>query len=69
MPHEADIPEIRQIFLSATAQDCRTYREAVRDFIHDNIEHEHLHEARTSVSVHHVHHHEVREARDVKRGA
>ncbi|WP_153160811.1 DUF4062 domain-containing protein [Zoogloea sp. 1C4] len=39
MPHEADIPEIRQIFLSATAQDCRTYREAVRDFIHDNIEH------------------------------
>ncbi|GLT23887.1 hypothetical protein GCM10007933_33580 [Zoogloea oryzae] len=38
MPHEADIPEIRQIFLSATAQDCRTYREAVRDFIHDNIE-------------------------------
>lgn len=38
MPHEADIPEIRQIFLSATAQDCKTYREAVRDFIHDNIE-------------------------------
>jgi hypothetical protein len=38
MPHEADIPEIRQIFLSATAQDCRVYREAVRDFIHDNIE-------------------------------
>lgn len=38
MPHEADIPEIRQIFLSATAQDCKAYREAVRDFIHDNIE-------------------------------
>lgn len=39
MPHEADLPEIRQIFLSATAQDCKTYREAVRDFIEDNIEH------------------------------
>jgi hypothetical protein len=38
MPHEADIPEIRQIFLSATAQDCATYREAVRDFVQDNIE-------------------------------
>lgn len=38
MPHEAELPEIGQIFLSATAQDCRVYREAVRDFIHDNLE-------------------------------
>lgn len=37
MPHEADLPEISQIFLSATAQDCKDYREAVRDFLHDNV--------------------------------
>lgn len=36
MPHAADIAEISQIFLSATAQDCRQYREAVRDFVQDN---------------------------------
>ena len=33
MPRAADIPEISQIFLSATAQDCREYREAVRDVV------------------------------------
>lgn len=37
MPHAAELPEIGQIFLSATAQDCKVYREAVRDFIHDNL--------------------------------
>lgn len=37
MPRAADIPEISQIFLSATAQDCREYREAVRDFVQDNV--------------------------------
>lgn len=37
MPHETDLPEISQIFLSATAQDCKDYREAVRDFVHDNL--------------------------------
>lgn len=36
MPRAADIPEISQIFLSATAQDCREYREAVRDFVQAN---------------------------------
>ena len=36
MPRAADIAEISQIFLSATAQDCREYREAVRDFVQDN---------------------------------
>lgn len=38
MPHEAGQSEIGQIFVSATAQDCKVYREAVRDFIHDNLE-------------------------------
>jgi hypothetical protein len=37
MPHENDIAEIAQIFLSATAQDCREYREAVRDVVQDNV--------------------------------
>ncbi len=37
MPNEADLPEISQIFLSATAQDCKDYREAVRDFLHGNL--------------------------------
>ncbi|HRD92905.1 MAG TPA: DUF4062 domain-containing protein [Accumulibacter sp.] len=39
MPRAAEtteIAEISQIFLSATAQDCRQYREAVRDFVQDN---------------------------------
>lgn len=36
MPRAAAIAEISQIFLSATAQDCRQYREAVRDFVQDN---------------------------------
>lgn len=38
MPREADIAEISQIFLSATAQDCKHYREAVRDFVQNNIQ-------------------------------
>ena len=37
VPHENDISEIAQIFLSATAQDCRKYREAVRDVVQDNV--------------------------------
>ncbi|MBR0565113.1 DUF4062 domain-containing protein [Azoarcus sp. L1K30] len=37
MPPAADIAEISQIFLSATAQDCKEFREAVRDFVQDNI--------------------------------
>lgn len=31
MPRDEDVPEIAQIFLSATAEDCRSYRQAVRD--------------------------------------
>ncbi|GEM_PF-2595739 len=38
MPRDADIAEISQIFVSATAQDCRHYREAVRDVVHDNLQ-------------------------------
>ena len=37
MPHEVNLPEISQIFLSATAQDCKDYREAVKDFVQDNL--------------------------------
>jgi len=37
MPHENEIAEVRQIFLSATAQDCLEYREAVRDVVQDNV--------------------------------
>lgn len=37
MPHENEIAEVKQIFLSATAQDCREYREAVRDVVQDNV--------------------------------
>lgn len=38
MPHKEYIREISQIFLSATAQDCKEYRVAVSEFIHDNID-------------------------------
>lgn len=31
MPRDEDVPEIAQIFLSATAEDCRSFRKAVRD--------------------------------------
>ncbi len=37
MPHENEIAEVKQIFLSATAQDCREYREAVRDVVEKNV--------------------------------
>ncbi|MEF8700472.1 MAG: DUF4062 domain-containing protein [Candidatus Accumulibacter sp. UW20] len=36
MPPAADIAEISRIFLSATAEDCREYREAVQTFVQDN---------------------------------
>jgi Domain of unknown function (DUF4062)/inactive STAND len=38
MPRDAILAEISQIFLSATADDCKQYREAVRDFVHENLE-------------------------------
>ena len=37
MPRDADIAEISQIFVSATAQDCKQFREDIRDVIHDNL--------------------------------
>lgn len=37
MTRETNIAEIAQIFLSATAQDCKDFREAVRDFVQDNL--------------------------------
>lgn len=37
MPHDNEIAEVRQIFLSATAQDCREYRHAVRDVVEKNV--------------------------------
>ncbi|AWI81143.1 hypothetical protein CEW87_18305 [Parazoarcus communis] len=37
MPSDADIAEISQIFLSATAKDCKAYRESVRDFVQSNL--------------------------------
>lgn len=37
MPRETEPPQINQVFLSATAQDCKNYRESVRDFVHDNL--------------------------------
>ncbi|MCM8662001.1 DUF4062 domain-containing protein [Accumulibacter sp.] len=38
MPQPTQIAEISQIFLSATAQDCRSYREAVRDALQRNVD-------------------------------
>lgn len=37
MPHENEIAEVKQVFLSATAQDSRGYREAVRDVVQDIV--------------------------------
>lgn len=37
MPHDTDLPEIEQIFLSATAQDCLSYREAVKEAVEGSI--------------------------------
>ncbi|TVT55927.1 MAG: DUF4062 domain-containing protein [Azoarcus sp. PHD] len=37
MPPDADIAEISTIFLSATAKDCKAYRESVRDFVQSNL--------------------------------
>lgn len=37
MPPTADIAEISQIFLSATAQDCKEFRESVRDFVQKHL--------------------------------
>ncbi len=38
MPRETDLPEIEQIFLSATAQDCLSYREALKEAVESSIE-------------------------------
>ena len=37
MPQPPPIDEISQLFLSATAQDCRCYREAVRDVLQRHV--------------------------------
>lgn len=37
MTREHELPEIEQIFLSATATDCRDYRLAIRDVVEHNI--------------------------------
>jgi len=37
MPRKAELAEIKQVFLSATAKDCIAYRQSVRDFLQDHI--------------------------------
>ena len=37
MPRDTDIVEISQVFLSATAEDCKVYREAVRDYVQAHL--------------------------------
>ena len=37
MSHENEIAQVRQIFLSTTAEDCREYRQAVRGVVEKNV--------------------------------
>ncbi|MBL8423921.1 MAG: DUF4062 domain-containing protein [Candidatus Accumulibacter phosphatis] len=37
MPRATDIAKVAQVFLSATAQDCRVYREAVKAAVERNV--------------------------------